>query len=200
MQQTLVDMLRHGEPVGGRKYRGHIDDPLSEKGWQQMRNAVAEKCPWDLIVSSPLSRCISFAKEQVARHKIPLVVDDRFMEIAFGEWEGKTADEISQNDPDAVMNFYRDPEKYRPQDAEILSDFQSRVINAWNELIKEYTDKHILLITHAGVMRMVLRQILNMPLESMYRIQVPNAGITRIQIDGKGETAFSRLMFHAGTL
>jgi len=35
--------MRHGEPVGGRAYRGHsIDDPLSEKGWQQMWDAVGD--------------------------------------------------------------------------------------------------------------------------------------------------------------
>ena len=38
---TLIDMIRHGEPVGGRRYRGQIDDPLSEKGWRQMWAAVA---------------------------------------------------------------------------------------------------------------------------------------------------------------
>jgi len=30
---TTIDLLRHGEPVGGKRYRGQIDDPLSEKGW-----------------------------------------------------------------------------------------------------------------------------------------------------------------------
>jgi len=37
---TTLDLMRHGEPVGGRRYRGQMDDPLSEKGWAQMRNAV----------------------------------------------------------------------------------------------------------------------------------------------------------------
>ena len=36
MSDTVIDLIRHGEPVGGRRYRGHIDDPLSERGWQQM--------------------------------------------------------------------------------------------------------------------------------------------------------------------
>jgi alpha-ribazole phosphatase/probable phosphoglycerate mutase len=38
---TTLDLLRHGESVGGRKYRGQTDDPLSEKGWAQMRDVVA---------------------------------------------------------------------------------------------------------------------------------------------------------------
>ena len=39
MKETTIDLIRHGEPVGGRAYRGHnIDDPLSDKGWQQIAN------------------------------------------------------------------------------------------------------------------------------------------------------------------
>ena len=44
--ETIIDLIRHGEPEGGRAFRGHsIDDPLSEKGWQQM---------WDVLAKSPL--------------------------------------------------------------------------------------------------------------------------------------------------
>jgi broad specificity phosphatase PhoE len=36
-----LDLLRHGEPEGGRLYRGNLlDNPLSEKGWQQMQASV----------------------------------------------------------------------------------------------------------------------------------------------------------------
>jgi iron complex transport system substrate-binding protein len=49
---TTLDLMRHGEPVGGRKYRGQLDDPLSEKGWAQMRWAVWEHCPWQAGVPS----------------------------------------------------------------------------------------------------------------------------------------------------
>ena len=64
MKNTIIDFIRHGEPVGGRAYRGHnIDDPLSEKGWQQMRTAVADHCPWSQLISSPLLRCKDFANE-----------------------------------------------------------------------------------------------------------------------------------------
>ena len=60
---TTIDLIRHGEPVGGRKYRGQIDDPLSDKGWAQMREAVGDHRPWDVIISSSLSRCLDFARE-----------------------------------------------------------------------------------------------------------------------------------------
>ena len=67
---TTLDLLRHGEPVGGSRYRGQTDDPLSDKGWAQMRDAVGDVHPWDHIITSPLSRCSDFAHELAARHNI----------------------------------------------------------------------------------------------------------------------------------
>ena len=93
---TTVDLLRHGEPVGGSRYRGQTDDPLSDKGWTQMRTAVGDAHPWDHIVSSPLCRCSDFARELVARHALPLTLDPRLMELGFGAWEGRTADAMER--------------------------------------------------------------------------------------------------------
>lgn len=200
MTKTLVDLLRHGEPVGGSRYRGQIDDPLSETGWRQMRAAVGEHRPWDVVLSSPLSRCQAFARELCDRHHLPLVVDERLKELGFGEWEGKTRDEIVVHDPERLLNFFRDPQRYRPENAEALSDFEIRVIAAWDGMLDRFTGRHILLVGHAGMIRMVIRHVLNAPLDAMFHIQVPNAGISRIQVDGEGDARFARLLFHAGVL
>ena len=61
-QITTIDLLRHGEPIGGRRYRGHIDDPLSEYGWSEMWHAVSGETPWQQIITSPLRRCREFAE------------------------------------------------------------------------------------------------------------------------------------------
>jgi alpha-ribazole phosphatase/probable phosphoglycerate mutase len=94
---TTLDLMRHGEPVGGRRYRGQIDDPLSEKGWAQMHAAVGDAAPWTRIVSSPLLRCRAFAETLSDRHGLPLALDDRLKEVGFGDWEGKSAAEIEQD-------------------------------------------------------------------------------------------------------
>ena len=49
-----LDLLRHGETELGGGLRGSLDDALTDKGWAQMRAAVAEQGPWDRLVSSPL--------------------------------------------------------------------------------------------------------------------------------------------------
>lgn len=197
---TTIDMIRHGEPIGGRRYRGQIDDPLSDKGWTQMREAVAEHRPWDVIISSTLSRCIGFARELGQRHGIEVKAESRFIEIGFGEWEGRTADELNQENPDQVHRFLVDPLNHTPPGAETLYEFEARIIDAWNEMLDRHMGQHILLVGHAGMIRMILRHILDMPLERMYRIQVANAAITRIHVEHTGETSLPRLLFHDGRL
>ncbi|ADJ28597.1 alpha-ribazole phosphatase [Nitrosococcus watsonii] len=197
---TLIDLIRHGEPVGGHRYRGHRDDPLSEKGWSQMRAAVGEGCPWDRIISSPLKRCAEFAYELSQRHGRPLQLDERLQEISFGAWEGSTAAEVREREPEAFRRFYEDPVRHTPPGAESFLDFRDRVIAAWEELLNRHGGEHVLVVAHAGTMRMLIRQVLEMPLETVFRIHVPNAGISRIQVGGEGPRERLQLLFHGANL
>ena len=176
---TYIDLLRHGEPVGGRRYRGQIDDPLSDKGWQQMRTAVTGRDEWEVIWSSPLKRCAEFAQELATRRQLPLTLDARLKEIGFGDWEGQTADELRRTDPERLERFWRDPVNHRPAGAETLAAFQSRVQAVWNDIIATHPGRRVLVVGHAGITRMVVSLALGSPIEHMFRIQVGNAELTR---------------------
>lgn len=175
-----IDLLRHGEPVGGRMYRGQIDHPLSEKGWQEMRDAVAGRANWQAIVHSPLCRCADFAGELATQLQISTVADDRLKEIGFGEWEGLTGEEIRAGDADAFKRFYLDPVNNQPEGAERLRSFYLRVTEAWEEIC-QYDEERILLVAHAGVLRAIVTHVLKAPLLSMYRMQIPSAGLIAIK-------------------
>lgn len=201
IQATVIDLIRHGEPVGGSRYRGQRDDPLSDAGWEQMRAAVGDHCPWHGIVSSPLRRCRDFAEEMSFRHCLPLDVDERLMEIGFGEWEGLTADEVERNQPGALMRYYADPMAYPPPGAEPLAAFRRRIDAAWQDLRRCHAGKQILVVGHAGVIRMCLALVLDLPLGSLFRIRVDHAALTRIQCSQQGdEPPFCQLLFHGGAL
>ena len=129
-----IDLLRHGEPLGGRKYRGQIDDPLTDKGWAEMRAAVEGRDDWDAIMYSPLCRCADFATELSTSLSIPKMADDRLKEIGFGVWEGLTSDEICMENIDALRHFYQDPVNNQPEGAERLRAFYLRVGAAWEEV------------------------------------------------------------------
>ncbi len=189
---TTVDLMRHGEPVGGRRYRGQIDDPLSEKGWAQMRAAVGESTPWTHIVSSPLLRCRAFAETLAGRHGLPLALDERLKEVGFGEWEGRSAAEIEQDAPGTLARFKADPVNARPAGAEPLVDFHARVATALEDLLVQHAGQHVLLVGHAGVMRMALAWALHIPLEHVYRIEVATASLTRLRF----EAGRASLVFH----
>jgi len=192
---TLIDLMRHGEPVGGRRYRGQVDDPLSEKGWAQMRAAVGEAAPWHHVVSSPLLRCREFAETLAARHALPLRLDERLKEVGFGVWEGKSAAEIEAESPGTLMRFKADPVNARPAGAEPLADFHARVAAALDALLAQHAGQHVLLVGHAGVMRMALAWALRIPLEHAYRIEVATASFTRLRF----ESGHASLIFHGRT-
>jgi alpha-ribazole phosphatase/probable phosphoglycerate mutase len=196
---TIVDLLRHGEPVGGRRYRGQTDDPLSDEGWRQMRAAVSAADHWDVIYSSPLKRCAAFAEELARQRAVPLRFDERLREIGFGAWEGQTPDELRARDPERLENFWRDPVGNRPEDAEPLDRFAARVSDAWRDLLASHPTRHILVVGHAGITRMVMSLVLGTPLENLFRIQVENAGLTRIRVHGQGADAWPVLVFHGRT-
>lgn len=189
---TTLDLMRHGEPVGGRRYRGQIDDPLSEKGWAQMHDAVGDAAPWTRIVSSPLVRCRAFAETLAQRHRLPLSLDTRLKEVGFGEWEGKSAAEIEQAAPGTLARFKADPVNARPAGAEPLADFHVRVAAALDDLLEQHAGEHVLLVGHAGVMRMALAWALRIPLQHAYRIEVATASLTRLRFEAGG----AALIFH----
>ena len=178
----FIDFIRHGEPVGGGRYRGQSDDPLSEKGWEQMWVTVGEEAPWQRIVTSPLQRCSAFAYALGERHGLAVTEEPDFKEVGFGVWEGRTPQELEQEEPGILKRFYADPVTQRPDGAEPLSAFVERVIGAWQQLARDDASGSTLVVAHAGTIRAVLMDVLGMRLSHLYRITVPNAGLTRIRL------------------
>jgi alpha-ribazole phosphatase/probable phosphoglycerate mutase len=180
-QETRIELLRHGEPLGGQRYRGQLDDALSELGWEQMWAAVGERCDWQQIVTSPLQRCQAFAAALGERHRLPVREDARFAEVGFGDWEGKTRAELEQLVPGQVGRFLADPVRCRPPGAEPLAEFIARVQAGFDALLESCAGQSVLVVAHAGVIRAVMARVLQIPPAAMYRIYVANAGITEIR-------------------
>ncbi|WP_297812983.1 alpha-ribazole phosphatase [uncultured Methylophaga sp.] len=200
MWPTVIDLLRHGEPEGGTRYRGQLDDPLSELGWQQMRDLLPVNTPWQQIITSPLKRCSAFAEDLARQSGLPLTYEPDLREIDFGDWEGQTAAALERADKSAFYAFYNDPLNNTPPGAEPLVDFQQRVLRAFDAIQQQYQQRHVLLVSHGGTIRIILAHVLNMPLDSIWRLSVPYASVSRIQIIGRGATAQPQLKFHAGRL
>ncbi len=174
----IIDLLRHGEPKGGRLYRGNlIDDQLSKKGWQQMQTSTANK-HWNLIATSPMLRCREFAQYLSKKQNIEMQVFDALKEIGFGAWQGQSAEEIGQA---KVNRFKQNPLNNQPLGAENLYDFQLRVLSALKQIIQKVANP-TLIIAHAGVIRVIKSHLLNLPIEKMFTIDVACASCERFSL------------------
>lgn len=181
---TVIDLLRHGETVGGSRFRGSTDDPLTERGWTQLWAAIEKDGPcWDRIISSPLKRCADFARALGQQHSMPFTIDERFQEMHFGAWEGRSAAELMATDADALTRFWNDPLRHTPPQAEPLTDFEARVLAAWRDVVNNYAGEKILLITHGGVIRVLLCHIQQHPIERLLEFEVGHAAIQRIHTE-----------------
>jgi len=166
-------------PVKGKIYRGNlIDDPLSDEGMSSMIKSIESK-DFDLIVSSPMIRCLDFAKFLSKDMKIKLQIIDELKEIGFGDWQGKNANQIGLK---KIKEFKSNPLKFPVKNAESLDSFFNRVVSTYEKIISEFKSyKNILIVTHAGVIRAILVHENNERLENMYKIEIKNSELLKIQ-------------------
>ncbi len=192
---TLVDLIRHGEVDGGELLRGcRTDQPLSRKGWSQLRDAVAENAGWQQVVCSPMRRCREFADETAHRLGLPLRVEDGLRELDFGDWDGMPMKRLWAEHGEAATAFLENPLSVTPPAAETIVEFRDRVLASWNAVLADHVGEHLLLVAHGAVNRMILSHVLEMPLQAMFRLEVPHACVSRVRA-GAGNT---RVVFHGG--
>ena len=139
MRQVRLLLLRHGECEGGSILRGRVDVPLSAKGWQQM-SAAAEAQPGIChgIYSSTSRRCAEFAKafagsvvvkDQHLNVPNPLSVTllDSLQELDFGDWDGRTFEELYQQEGERLAAYWQNPWLAPPPQGESMASFEQRV-------------------------------------------------------------------------
>lgn len=181
-----LDLLRHGETELGGGLRGSLDDALTDTGWAQMRAAVLEREPWDRLVSSPLQRCSRFAEELGTQLGLPVQLDKDLQELHFGTWEGQSAATLMETDAEALGLFWADPYSFTPPEGERVEDFSTRVLAAVGRLHANYAGQRILLISHGGVMRLLLAQARGLPREQLLNVEVGHGALFSLAIGSGG--------------
>lgn len=178
-----LDLLRHGETEFGGGLRGSLDDALTDLGWQQMRSAVIKAGPWDRIISSPLQRCARFAEELAARLDLPLRLERDLQELHFGDWEGRSAAQLMETDAEALGMFWTDPYGFTPPNGEPVADFSSRVRGAVERLQADHDGERVLLISHGGVMKLLLAQARGLPQEQLLQVEVGHGSVFALEVN-----------------
>jgi len=181
-----LDLLRHGETELGGGLRGSLDDALTANGWVQMREAVVARGPWDRLISSPLQRCARFAEELGARLKLPVTLEKDLQELHFGAWEGQSAATLMETDAEGLGLFWADPYSFTPPDGEPVSAFSERVLGAVSRLHQAHAGERVLLISHGGVMRLLLAQARGLPREQLLNVEVGHGGLFSLEVAADG--------------
>lgn len=181
-----LDLLRHGETELGGGLRGSLDDALTEQGWAQMRAAVEAGGPWDRLVSSPLQRCARFTEELAGRLRLAMTLEKDLQELHFGAWEGQSAAALMETNADELGQFWSDPYGFTPPDGEPVAAFSARVLAAVERLQEAYAGERVLLISHGGVMRLLLAQARGLPREQLLQVEVGHGALFSLQVGAGG--------------
>lgn len=164
-----------------------------------MRQSLAGAVSWDRIFSSTLIRCSAFSTELAKENSLELSLFDEFQEINFGDWEGQLRETIQREQGELLGAFFNDPVAATPPNGESMVAFQLRVTSCLNKLLQQYSGEHMLLVTHGAVIRVLMCELLNMPLTSLASISVPYACLTRFKIyHFKNNKPWVQLCFHRG--
>ena len=159
MQSYIIHFIRHGsidETLSG-KYIGTTDAALSDEGKTMLRKLNSEYFyPRPKVVfTSPLKRCTQTCKILFPELK-PLVID-ALSECNFGEWEGKTADELKSN-PD-FEKWLAGDNSVKPPRGESNADFVRRICNMFDSIVEglmKTGTTEAAIVTHGGVIMTLL--------------------------------------------
>ena len=157
----MIYIIRHGQTEMNQAnvLQGRSNFPLNEKGAAQAESAAKrlkdQKIVFDKMYSSPLIRAVQTAKI-VGGELLPLVVDERLIEMDYGPYEGM---DLKKPAPE-VLHFFSDFQNNpAPEGMEPLDEVVKRS-GEFLEEIKEEAEKYTILIsTHAIAMKGLLEYL-----------------------------------------
>ena len=193
---TYIDLLPSAEVDAGEVFCGSLDSPLSTEGLKNLKKAVRRKSGWDAVLSSPKQRCTVFAEWLAAKHELPLHQYKAFREMDFGVWEGQFPHVILQESSEELLLWWADPSLIRPPKGETFATFKRRVLSGWKQLLKKYKGQHVLLVTHPGVMRVIIAEVLEIPNTRFFSLHIEHGTISRIRVAHDEGGIWSSLMTH----
>jgi alpha-ribazole phosphatase len=155
---------------------GQTDIPLAESFSDEAHQLLSYlPTTFDAVFSSSSSRCIKLARLIKSKQ---LIIDNRLLEMNFGDWEMKKWDEINQ---EALNKWMQDFVNVRVPQGENFIDLYKRVCD-FMENLKKTNYQKIAIVTHAGVIRSFVSKILDRSLEKAFEIQVNYCSITKINM------------------
>ncbi|MGE5490334.1 MAG: alpha-ribazole phosphatase family protein [Actinomycetota bacterium] len=173
----ILHLVRHPQPVvPANTCYGRLDVPAEgvEAAAERLRSLLPAGLP---VWTSPLVRCRLLAERL---HPAP-AIDERLAEMHFGDWEGRTWDDIG---PAALDAWAADVGGFAPPGGESALALQARAL----EFVAELAVAEAVLVTHAGVMRMLLAHWLGLEAADWTRLNFGYGAVTSVELTLSGGT------------
>ncbi|MDB5702601.1 MAG: phosphoglycerate/bisphosphoglycerate mutase [Sphingomonadales bacterium] len=185
MTGYLLHLLRHGAPETPGLMMGRTDGLPTEAGIMACVENV-QNVEIKVLISSNLVRARAPAEVVAGRIANRLVIDPRWRELDFGDWDGKASSEV---DPDALGRFWDDPDHNPPPGGERWSALTNRVGAA----IASLSPRPTLVVTHGGAMRAALAVLCGFDQRQVWAFDLPYASLLTLHV-WPGEQASAQIM------
>ena len=178
--EITVLLIRHAHSTMAGRFCGHSDPPLSDTGQKQLCQIAEhlERWPIAKVYTSDLKRAHATAAAIAARRSVPLVVRAGLREINFGEWEGRSWEEIEATASAAATSWLNHYPRRAAPGGQSLKQYRLQVEAELRGILKELDQDRIAIVTHAGFIRAALVNILNIAEGSMHRVEIDYGGVT----------------------
>ena len=173
----MLIMLRHGRTEANARglLQGRIDPPLDELGQQQAAAAASWLGGVDRVIASPLQR----AQETAAAFGVAVETDDRFIELDYGEWEGRPVRDV----PAETWQQWRSDLDFRPPSGETLNELGVRVRTALEELVAQAERSNIVVVSHVSPIKASVAWAIDVSDQATWRTRLGQASICQIAIN-----------------
>ena len=180
-------LVRHGQTDLNkeRRYQGRIDAVLNDTGLQQVQRLSSRLLsePIDKVYASPLTRAQETAHIIADRRHMEITTCEYIMEMNFGQFEGKTYDEIIKIFPDWNPDIF----DFTFAGGESLDSLVSRMKKFIDILMAEHgADSNILVVSHTGCLRVFLCLLLDIDVAKWWRFKIDLASLTIVEYFPEG--------------
>jgi len=181
-------VVRHGETPYNIQHRftGQLDIPLSPLGERQAElvGAYLAKQKIDLVVASDTQRTRATAQAIAHEHDLLVQEDPNLREIAMGEWEGHTHEEVKELFAASLAQWQADPTTYTiPGSGENLTQVDVRITHALARWLAQYPHATVVWATHGGFIGVLICHLLGLDLKRRWQFRHDNASITEFQLE-----------------
>ena len=178
---TELIVVRHAESeLNKRKImQGHLDPPLSQLGERQAEAVAKRLRTYRLaaLYSSDLQRAKQTAVAIASETGLTVQYDHRLRERHLGVLQGKTWEEAKKKHPEVAESIIRDDPHYVIPGGESRQQVMDRVIPFMQEMVSRYPGQRVGVVTHGGIVYLMLYYALQIPLTLHLNLQRPNAGL-----------------------